>query len=260
MGFIDLNADMGESFGVYKIGADEELMQYVTSVNIACGMHAGDPVVISKTISIAKKYNVCVGAHPGYPDIQGFGRRYLELTPEEIEYFTIYQLGAIYAFCKANNVNLTHVKPHGALYNVAAKDYTIALAIAKAIKRFDSSLILVGLYNSKLIDAGKELDLKVAEEVFADRAYDDNGFLVSRKIEGSVIKDSNNAANKALNIVKNNKVTTITGKTLDIRGSTICLHGDNPNVLDFAKTICSVLKNQGIKILPLTEIVKSWRK
>ncbi len=253
---IDLNADMGESFGVYKIGTDEELMQYVTSVNIACGMHAGDPMIMNETISIAKKYNVCVGAHPGYPDIQGFGRRNIEFAAEEIEYFTIYQLGAIYAFCKANNVNLTHVKPHGALYNLAAKDFTSALAIAKAIKKFDQNLILVGLYNSKLIEAGREAGLKVAQEVFADRAYDDNGFLVSRKIEGSVIKDSNIAAKQALSIVKHSKVNTITGKILDMKGDTICLHGDNPNVLEFAKTICTELKNQGIKILPLAETVK----
>lgn len=253
---IDLNSDIGESFGVYKIGYDEELMNYITSANIACGLHAGDPIVINNTILMAKEHNVGIGAHPGYPDLQGFGRRDMFLSQQEIENFVLYQIGAIYAFCKANNVELKHVKAHGALYNMASKDINIAISIASAVKKFDDNLILVGLSNSKLIEAGKQFGLKVAREVFADRMYDENGFLVSRKIPGSVVDDVDLVIERAINIVKYQKVSSINGKIIDIKGDTICIHGDNPKAKEFTENLREVFKKENIDVLPLLEIIK----
>uniref|UniRef100_A0A832EXK1 5-oxoprolinase subunit A n=1 Tax=Desulfurella acetivorans TaxID=33002 RepID=A0A832EXK1_DESAE len=252
---IDLNADLGESFGAYKMGSDEELMKYITSANIACGMHGGDPIVINNTILMAKAHKVNIGAHPSYPDLQGFGRRDMVLSEIEIECFVLYQIGAVDAFCRANSVELKHTKPHGALYNAASKDLNIALSIASAIKKFNNNTILVGLANSKFIQAGKEVGIKVAKEVFADRAYDDSGFLVPRKVPGSVITDIDLAVNQALQIVKYKKVQTISGKIIDIQGDTICVHGDNPKAKDLLDSLFYVFKKEGIEILPLCEIV-----
>lgn len=253
---VDLNSDIGESFGVYKIGADEELMSYITSANIACGLHAGDPIVINNTILMAKEHNVSIGAHPGYPDLQGFGRRDMFLTEQEIECFALYQLGAIYAFCKTNNVKLEHVKAHGALYNMASKNINIAFAIASAVKKFDNNLILIGLSNSKLIEAGKRLGLKTACEVFADRMYDENGFLVSRKIPGSVIDNVDLLIERAINIVRYQKVTTINGKIINIKGDTICIHGDNPKAKELTENLRKAFRKENINVLPLSEIIK----
>jgi UPF0271 protein len=252
---IDLNADLGESFGAYKIGSDEKLMKYITSANIACGMHGGDPIVINNTILMAKAHKVNIGAHPSYPDLQGFGRRDMALSEFEIECFVLYQIGAVYAFCRANSVELKHVKPHGALYNAAAKNLNIAIAIANAVRRFNNNVILVGLANSKLIEAGREVGVKVAKEVFADRAYDDSGFLVPRKVSGSVITDIDLAVDQALQIVKYKKVQTNSGKIIDIQGDTICVHGDNPKAKDLLDSLFYVFKKEDITILPLSEIV-----
>ncbi|MGC8617029.1 MULTISPECIES: 5-oxoprolinase subunit PxpA [Pseudomonadati] len=253
---IDLNSDIGESFGVYKIGSDEKLINYITSANIACGLHAGDPIVMNNTILIAKNYNVSIGAHPSYPDLQGFGRRNMILSVEEIEYFVLYQLGALYAFCKSNNVELKHVKAHGALYNMASKDINIATAVANAVKKFDDKLIFVGLSNSKLIEAGERLGLKTAREIFADRMYDENGFLVSRKISGSVIDNIDLVIERAINMVKYQKVTSISGKIINIKGDTICIHGDNPKAKDLVEYLREAFKRNNIEVLPLSEIIK----
>lgn len=253
---IDLNSDIGENFGVYKIGSDEKLMSYITSANIACGLHAGDPIVINNTILMAKEHNVSIGAHPGYPDLQGFGRRDMSLTEKEIECFVLYQLGALYAFCKAHNAELKHVKAHGALYNMASKNIDTALAVASAVKKFDSNLILVGLSNSKLIEAGKQVGLKTACEVFADRMYDENGFLASRKIPGSVIDDVDLVVRRAIDIVKYQKVTAINGKIINIRGDTICIHGDNPKAKELTENLREAFKKENISVLPLSEIIK----
>ena len=171
---VDLNCDLGESFGRYKLGLDEEVIKYVSSANIACGFHASDPVVMEKTVALAKSKNVSIGAHPGYLDLIGFGRRNMDISEEEAKAYTKYQIGALYSFCKSAGVELKHVKPHGALYNMAAKDYKLARAICEAIYEFDKDIILLGLANSKLIEAAKDLNLRYANEVFADRAYEED--------------------------------------------------------------------------------------
>ena len=248
---IDLNCDLGESFGVYKIGMDEEVLKYTSSANVACGWHAGDSVVMGKTVEMAKKNNVAVGAHPGFPDLVGFGRRTLNVSPKELKSYVKYQVGALLAFTKAEGIKMQHVKPHGAMYNMAAKDYDLALAIAEGIKEVDESLILMGLANSEMIKAGKDIGLKVANEVFADRAYNDDGTLVSRALEGAVIHDKDLAIKRVIRMVKEGKVESINGKDIDLVPQSICIHGDNPEALEFAKNIREALLKEGIEISSL---------
>ncbi|MFQ3621574.1 MAG: 5-oxoprolinase subunit PxpA, partial [Spirochaetales bacterium] len=186
---IDLNCDMGEGFGVYTLGYDEEALPYVTSINAACGFHASDPQGMRKIVRLAKKHGVAVGAHPGFPDLVGFGRRELAATPQEIEADVLYQIGALWAFCRAEGIPLQHVKAHGALYNRAEKDIEVALAIARAIRAIDSNLYMVCLARSPMVEAAKQVGIPYVEEAFADRAYTAQGTLVSRKIEGSVLQD-----------------------------------------------------------------------
>ncbi|MFK4784409.1 LamB/YcsF family protein [Fusobacterium sp. MFO224] len=248
---IDLNCDLGESFGVYKIGMDEEVLKYISSANVACGWHAGDSVVMGKTVEMAKKNNVAVGAHPGFPDLVGFGRRTLNVSPKELKSYVKYQVGALLAFTKAEGIKMQHVKPHGAMYNMAAKDYDLALAIAEGIKEVDESLILMGLANSEMIKAGKDIGLKVANEVFADRAYNDDGTLVSRALEGAVIHDKDLAIKRVIRMVKEGKVESINGKDIDLVPQSICIHGDNPEALEFAKNIREALLKEGIEISSL---------
>ena len=178
---VDLNCDLGESFGRYTLGMDDKVIPLITSANVACGYHASDPVVMSKTIKMAKEANIRVGAHPGFPDLMGFGRRNMNVTPDEAKAYTMYQLGALDAFCRANGVKMQHVKPHGAMYNMAAKDYKLATAICEAIKEFDDSLIVLALSGGELVRAAKDMGLRVALEVFADRAYEEDGTLVDRR-------------------------------------------------------------------------------
>ncbi|MDP0489032.1 MAG: 5-oxoprolinase subunit PxpA [Fusobacterium sp. JB020] len=248
---IDLNCDLGESFGVYKIGMDEEVLKYISSANVACGWHAGDSVVMGKTVELAKKNNVAVGAHPGFPDLVGFGRRTLNVSPKELKSYVKYQVGALLAFTKSEGLKMQHVKPHGAMYNMAAKDYNLALAIAEAIKEVDDSLILMGLANSEMIRAGKDVGIKVANEVFADRAYNDDGTLVSRALEGAVIHDKDLAISRVIRMVKEGKVESINGKDIDLVPQSICIHGDNPEALEFAKNIREALVKEGIEISSL---------
>ncbi|MDP0507312.1 MAG: 5-oxoprolinase subunit PxpA [Fusobacterium sp. JB019] len=248
---IDLNCDLGESFGVYKIGMDEEVLKYISSANVACGWHAGDSVVMGKTVELAKKNNVAVGAHPGFPDLVGFGRRTLNVSPKELKSYVKYQVGALLAFSKSEGLKMQHVKPHGAMYNMAAKDYDLALAIAEAIKEVDDSLILMGLANSEMIRAGKDVGIKVANEVFADRAYNDDGTLVSRALEGAVIHDKDLAISRVIRMVKEGKVESINGKDIDLVPQSICIHGDNPEALEFAKNIREALVKEGIEISSL---------
>ncbi|MGL5544199.1 MAG: LamB/YcsF family protein [Cetobacterium sp.] len=251
MNRIDLNCDLGESFGVYKLDMDEEILKYITSVNIACGWHAGDPLVMEKTVYLAKENNIEIGAHPGYPDLMGFGRRDLGATPEEVKAYIKYQIGALKAFASAAKKDLKHVKPHGALYNTAAKNYKIALAIAEGIKEVDSNLILLGLANSEMIRAGKSIGLKVASEVFADRAYNDDGSLVDRKLPEALIQDEELAIKNVIKMIKEGKVTSITGKEIEIEVDSICIHGDNPKALKFAKNIKIALEKEGVVIAPI---------
>lgn len=245
---VDLNCDMGESFGAWQMGQDVLLMDYVSSVNIACGFHAGDASVMRQTVEAAVKKNVAIGAHPGYPDIQGFGRREMKLSPAEVYEIVLYQIGALSAFAKAAGSTLHHVKPHGALYNTAAKDSLLAEAIASAVKASGDNLILVGLSGSKLIEEANKKRLKTLNEVFADRTYQEDGSLTPRTKSGSLLEDSSLAAQQALQMVTRGTVTSTSGKEIPVKAETICIHGDGKHALEFAKAIHSILKQNHIEI------------
>ena len=245
---IDLNCDLGESFGNYKIGMDEEVIKYISSANIACGFHASDPLVMAKTVSLAKESGVSIGAHPGYPDLVGFGRRNMNVAPEELKAMVQYQIGALNAFCKASGVKMNHVKPHGAMYNMAAKDEKLALAISAGIAEVDDSLILLGLSGSELLKAANQIGLKCANEVFADRAYEEDGSLVARTKAGAVITNEEEVIERVIKMIKEHKVKAITGKEIEIKPDSICVHGDNPKALNFVKVIRERLIKENIKI------------
>jgi UPF0271 protein len=248
--YVDLNADLGESFGAYKIGADEEIIPLVSSVNIACGWHAGDPLVMGRSVKLAKEYSVSVGAHPGYPDLMGFGRRNMKVSPAEVKAYIQYQVGALYAFCKAAGVKLHHVKPHGAMYNMAGADYNLARAVAEAVAEIDDSLPLLALSGSEMVRAANEIGLPCASEVFADRNYEEDGSLRARSFPDSMITDEDECIRRILRMVNEGKITAVTGKDIDIRADSICVHGDNPKALAFVKRIRDALGNDGIGIRP----------
>lgn len=249
---VDLNCDLGESFGHYTLGLDAELLPLASSCNIACGMHAGDPLVMRETVRLAKAANVALGAHPGYPDLQGFGRRDMNLSPDEAYAFVLYQVGALAAFCTAEGTKLHHVKPHGQLYNRCAVDPSLASAVAQAVADFDSSLILVGLANGCLIQAGIEIGLKTAQEFFMDRAYTDEGVLVSRTQAGAIIEDADFAIERVKQVIETGRVKTISGKEIEIAADTICVHGDNAQAIAYVSRIRQELEAAGITIAPLT--------
>lgn len=245
---VDLNSDLGESFGAYKIGLDEEVIRYVSSANIACGWHAGDPVVLDHTIGLAKEAGAAIGAHPGYPDLLGFGRRNLAVSPDDLYAYTLYQLGAFAAFARKFGLPIQHLKAHGAMYNMAGKDIKLSLAIAKAVKTFDDSIILLGLAGSKLIEAAQELGLRYACEVFADRAYEDDGSLVARTKEGSMIHDEDIAISRVVKMVKSGSVTSINGNEVPVQANSICVHGDGPKAVAFVQKIRSQLQAEGVTV------------
>lgn len=249
---VDLNSDLGESFGIYTLGKDREILEWITSVNIACGWHAGDPIVMNETVKKAKENGVNIGAHPGFLDKMGFGRRELKITPEELKNYVKYQLGALTAIAKIYNKKIQHVKPHGAMYNMATKNKKLAIAIAEAIYEVDQEIILLGLSNSELTRAGKKVGLKVAHEVFADRAYEEDGTLVSRSKEGAVIHDVSIVADRIITMIKEKKVKTIHGEWIDIKADSICVHGDTKEALEFIKEIRKKLNGHDIKIVPLS--------
>lgn len=253
---VDLNSDLGESFGCYKIGMDEKVLKHITSANIACGFHAGDPIQMDKTVKLAMENNVQIGAHPGFMDVIGFGRREMKISKDEVKAYVKYQLGALNSFVISNGAKIQHIKAHGALYNMAAKDYDISLSIAQAVYEVDKNIILLGLANSSIIDAGKAVGLRVANEVFADRAYNRDGTLVSRSLEGSIIYDPNIAIKRVIKMVKENKVEDINGKDIDIKADSICVHGDNPKAIEFVKRIRSELIKEGINICCISEVIK----
>lgn len=245
---IDLNCDMGESFGAWNMGQDAQVMPWISSANIACGFHAGDFSTMQRSVILAKQHQVAIGAHVSLPDLQGFGRREMHVSPAEAHALTLYQLGALAAFARAQAVRLHHVKPHGALYNMAAKDAKLADAIAGAVRDFDPQLILFGLAGSALPQAGVQIGLTVAHEAFADRRYNANGSLVPRREAGAVIDDIDIAAAQAVQIAKNEKVETADGKSLRIRADTICVHGDRPDAAVFAKRLHAALRAAGIAV------------
>jgi 5-oxoprolinase (ATP-hydrolysing) subunit A len=231
---IDLNCDLGESYGIYQIGRDNEILNYITSANIACGFHAGDPNVMQRTVSLALEKNVHIGAHPGFQDIVGFGRRQIEISPNEAYNLVIYQIGALKAFVEVEGGKLHHVKPHGALYNMAASNSIIAEAIAKAVRDIDQSLILYGLANSELTKAGETFGLQVFHEVFADRTYQADGMLTPRSASHALITDENEALNQILTMINEGTVKSVDGAHVPIKADTVCIHGDNDHALAFA--------------------------
>lgn len=245
---IDLNCDLGESYGAYSIGMDEEMMQHITSANIACGFHGGDPTTMRRTVELCLKQGVAIGAHPGLPDLLGFGRRAIAISPEEAFDMVVYQIGALSAFVKAEGGELKHVKPHGALYHMTVHDERIAVAIAEAVSKIDPKLILYGLSGSRLIKAGKRLGLHCANEAFMDRTYNDNGSLTPRNDSNAVIVNVDEAAKQALSLVKHHKAVSVSGVAIEVLTDTLCIHGDSAHALVYAKKINELFKAENIVI------------
>ena len=255
---IDINSDIGESFGAYKIGLDEEVIPHITSANIACGFHGGDPSVMRKTVALAKNYGVEIGAHPGFPDLLGFGRRNLDATLEEIQDYVLYQTGALQAFAMTQGIKLQHIKPHGALYNMASSNLKIWEAIAEAISRLDQKMILVVLASSNhetLLEVGRRYNIRVAFEAFPDRAYNKDGTLVSRREKGAVIHDHEIVAQRALQMALEGKVVANDGTEIELRADTLCIHGDNPSAVQMVKRIRELLTAHDVKILSMKHFI-----
>jgi UPF0271 protein len=250
---IDLNADLGEAFGAYSMGSDEAVLVYVTSANVACGFHAGDPAVIDRTVARAVRAGVAVGAHPSHFDLRGFGRREILADPAEIEADVVYQVGAVAAFARAHGAHLTHVKPHGALYSQAARDEVLARAVARGVARFSRDLILMGLASSDFMRRAAEAEgLRFAAEAFADRAYDAAGRLIPRSRPGALITDPASAAAKALRIVRHHVATSVEGTEVPMHADTLCLHGDNPHALAIARAVRETLEGAGVSVQALS--------
>ena len=248
MNNIDLNCDIGESYGAWSMGQDAQVMPWITSANIACGFHAGDFSTMQQTVALAKQHGVAIGAHVSLPDLQGFGRREMKIAPHEVYALTLYQIGALHALAHAQQTRVAHVKPHGALYNMAARDRALADAIARAVRDFDARLILVGLANSELPRAGTAVGLSVAHEAFADRRYESQGSLTPRREPGAVIEDAEAAAIQAVKIATKGKVDIRTGGMLELRADTICVHGDRTDAGVFAKRLHEALAAAGATV------------
>lgn len=245
---VDLNADLGESFGAWRMGDDTRLLEIVSSANVACGFHAGDPGTIRATVQQAVRQGVAVGAHPSLPDLAGFGRRRMDVTPGEVYDMVLYQVGAIAAFAKAAGVRLHHVKAHGALYNMAATDRSLAMAIVAAVRDFDADLVLYALAGSSMVDAAESVGLAVAGEVFADRAYRGDGTLVPRSQEGALIADEAKAVAQALDMVRDRRVLAIDGTWVAVRADTVCVHGDSPGAVSLAAALKRALDVEGVRL------------
>jgi UPF0271 protein len=251
---IDLNCDMGESFGAYKLGLDEQIILHITSANIACAWHAGDPLVMDRTVKMAVANGVGVGAHPGYPDLIGFGRRNMACTVKEIRAYVTYQIGALSAFCAANGTRLRHVKPHGALYLTAVEDADVARAVAEAIVSVDPKLYYVALAGEKgalVTRIGREVGLRVVYEAFPDRAYTPEGTLQSRKEPGAVIKDPAVVVERALTMVLENRVVAVDGRSIPLEADTLCVHGDTPTAVELTKGIRRAFESEGVQLSPM---------
>jgi len=245
---IDLNGDVGESFGAYEIGHDAALIPILTSVNIACGFHAGDPGVMRATVALAREHGTAVGAHPGFPDLVGFGRREMKATPREVEDLVAYQIGALAAIAAAQGVRLAHVKPHGALYNMAARDVDLAEAIARAIAAVDPSLALFGLPGSQSLEAAQRHKVRAVSEAFADRAYRRDGSLLPRNEPGAVIDDEQIVVTRAVAIARERMVIAADGTRVPLDVQTICVHGDTPGAAVLASRIRKALSDAGVQV------------
>jgi UPF0271 protein len=249
---IDLNCDMGESFGAWKMGNDAEIMNYVSSVNVACGFHAGDASTIRETVQLAAQKGVAVGAHPSFPDLQGFGRRTMSLSAQEIFDLTLYQVSAVDGICRAYGVTLNHVKPHGALYNLAATDAKVAAAICAAVKQFNPNLVFYGLSGSCLISEGRRAGLKTAGEVFADRTYQPDGTLTPRSKPDALIETTDASLKQVLQMIFEKTVTATNGQRVSLTAETVCIHGDGTHAVAFGRAIHKRLRQEGILIEPVT--------
>ncbi|CAM4300034.1 LamB/YcsF family protein [Paenibacillus alkaliterrae] len=245
---IDLNCDMGEGFGAYRLGPDNELMKHITSANIACGFHAGDAATIRATVKLAMEHDVAIGAHPGLPDLAGFGRRKMNISPQEAYEMTVYQIGAVYAFAKSEGGYVSHVKPHGALYNMAAKSKPLSEAIAEAVYKVDPQLMLFGLAGSELVRAANAIGLRAINEVFADRSYEEGGTLTPRGTEGAVITDPKLAAEQAAGMIKRGVVRTRQQSDFSLKADTVCVHGDTPDALEYVMQLRTMLAQEGISV------------
>ena len=245
---VDINCDMGESFGAYEIGADSELLPYVTSANIACGFHGGDPAVMRTTVAAAMTLGVAIGAHPGLPDLVGFGRRAMQVTPQEVYDLIIYQVGALDGFARAAGTKLRHVKPHGALYNMAAAQPALADAIVRAVRDVDRELVLYGLAGSHLLTAAERVGITAASEAFADRNYLHDGALVARQRPDALVTDVDEAVRRAIRMVREGVVADVDGEDIPIRADTICIHGDGPNAAELAQRLRRGLEAAGIEV------------
>ena len=248
---VDLNCDMGESFGAYHIGADDEVFPFITSANVACGFHGGDPTVMRLTLAKARERGVAVGAHPGFPDLIGFGRRNLDVTAEDAYDLVVYQVGALMGFARAAGMELQHVKPHGALYNMAAANQKLSAAIARAVRDVDRQLVLFGLPGSHLISEGEAAGLTTAGEAFADRNYMNDGSLVSRRRPDAQVHDADEAVQRAIRMVRDGKVRSVEGNDVPLRVDTICLHGDGPHAAEFAQRLRAAFDEAGIAVRSL---------
>jgi UPF0271 protein len=248
---IDINCDLGESFGIYRLGEDENVLPHITSANVACGFHGGDPTVARRTIERACRFGVAVGAHPGFPDLAGFGRREMQATPREVEDFVLYQVAALGGLALAAGIQLQHVKPHGALYNMACRDEALAGAIARAVAAYDESLILFGLPGSALLAAGRVAGLRVAAEGFADRSYEPDGSLTPRSRAGSVIHDVNEGVQRAVRLAADRTIDAVDGSTLRLEVETICVHGDTPGAAERAARLRAGLERAGVQVIAL---------
>ena len=250
---IDFNCDMGESFGMYKMGFDEEVIKHITSANIACGFHAGDPNWMRTTVKLAEEHGVAIGAHPSFPDLAGFGRRSMNASALEVKNDVIYQMGALRAFTGAKN--LQHVKPHGAMYNMAVDDKDLAMAICEAALEVDSNVVLLALAGSQWINVAQDMGLRVGREIFADRALNPDGTLVSRSKDGSVIHDTQEVVDRSLRMVTEGKAIAITGEVIDVAADSLCLHGDTPGAVEMAEALKKALEAEGVEITPLGQLV-----
>jgi UPF0271 protein len=248
---VDLNCDMGESFGAYRIGADDDVFPFITSANVACGFHGGDPAVMRATIANAKARGVGVGAHPGFPDLIGFGRRNMDVAADDVYDMVVYQIGALLGFARAGGIELQHVKPHGALYNMAAAKRELAAAIACAVRDVDRNLVLFGLPGSHLIAEGEAAGLATAGEAFADRNYMRDGSLVSRKRPDAQVHDADEAVARAIRMVREGRVRSVDGEELTMRVDTICIHGDGPHAAEFARRLRGAFEQAGISVRPI---------
>ena len=245
---VDLNCDLGESFGAYTIGMDEQVIPLITSANVACGYHAGDPMVMRRTVELCREHGVSVGAHPGFPDLVGFGRRNLAVTPAEAKACVQYQIGALQAFCRAVGLPLRHVKPHGALYNMAAKDAALARALVEGIAEIDDGLVLLALSNSEMLAAAEAKGLPCKSEVFADRGYCSDGTLVPRREPGAMITDENEAIARVVRMVRAGVVTSVDGTDVPLRADSVCVHGDGAKALLFVEKIRAALAEAEIEV------------